>query len=220
MPQTKVRKATCKSRRRFCLGPTMVNDRRRSVVQMGPGLPRHGVREGGSQYTEIGGHICPGLSSAHAATRFDHHGICQDCNLVLFSALAAVPSCSIPGGFVGSIGRGISCVQVGRVAARRVVAGVTDHFREVSEDQPECDPAGPSDLVFPVRRVDPAELPVSPLDMDRAVPLPTLALKSSVHLGPEAVLKPEPCLGVHRETVPLRHVVRPRKEGEVIHAAD
>jgi hypothetical protein len=45
-------------------------------------------------------------------------------------------------------------------------------------------------------------------------------LKSSVHLGPEAVFKPEPCLGVHRETVPLRHVVRPRKEGEVIHAAD
>lgn len=215
MPQTKVRVRTS----RPPLWPGL--NRRSDLVQVTPGLARERIGEGRPLDAEVGGHGRLGLAGVHSTSSLDHDGLGQDGVIVGLSSLSvAFSSSSAPGGFVCAVCRGVSTVEMRRVATRRVVTVMTDHHRRVAEDQPEGDAVCSGDLVLPGGRIDPAELPVSPLHMGRAVPLPTLALKSSVHLGPEAVFKPEPCLGVHRETVPLRHVVRPRKEGEVVHAAD
>lgn len=216
MPQTKVRVA-CDSRRSAASGL----NRRRGLVEMTPGLARESVGEGRSLNPKAFGDRRLGFSGIHPSAGFDDDGVGQYGGIIGFASLPVTLSASSASrGLIGSVRRGISSVQMCRIAARRVVAGVADHRGLIAENEPEGDAVRSGHLVLAGDWITPAELSVSPFHVSGPVPFPALALKSSIHLGPEAVLKPKPVLGVHRETVPQRHVVRPRKEGEVIHATD
>jgi hypothetical protein len=193
LPQTKVRKTTCKSRRPSLLGL----NRRSNLIQVAPGFSYDSVGKCGALHSQARRYRSCSLASVHSTTSLDHHGFGQDSDLVGFATLVSVPARPSSISLVSPVRDGVTVVDMDGIAAWRVVAGVASHLRQVVKGEIERDTVGVDDLALAGDRVLPAEVSVVPLHMTMPGPLPAVITQSPLDFGPETLFEGNSFFGSH-----------------------